>query len=160
MSKYVNITKDTYNKLQVLIEDENTPYNSFSDVVSHLLDLEDKYNALEETIEYEYELNNGFTKLFRITFIGNSTAKPEYYNIQSGKFEDNIRAWQTGNSMSEEELDSFIQFIVDEKNTGNSMSEEELDSFIQFIVDEKNRFALYITKEAEFTKDNIRIYRV
>ena len=93
---------------------------------------------MEETIEYEYELNNGFTKLFRITFIGNSTAKPEYYNMQSGKFEDNIRAWQTGNSMSEEELDSFIQFIVDEKN----------------------RFALYITKEAEFTKDNIRIYRV
>ena len=138
MSKYVNITKDTYNKLQVLIEDENTPYNSFSDVVSHLLDLEDKYNALEETIEYEYELNNGFTKLFQITFIGNSIAKPEYYNVKTGKFEDNIRAWQTGNSMSEEELDSFIQLKKKKKN----------------------RFALYITKEAEFTKDNIRIYRV
>lgn len=108
----ISISQDTHQRLVNLKIDENETFDS---VVNKLLDLEDKYTEIpEEIYEYEYMLNDGTSKLFRITFT--EKAEIEYYNRKNFKFEKSIRAWYTGNRISEFELKKFVRFIVKESN--------------------------------------------
>lgn len=109
--KGISISIETHKRLVKLKQNED---ETFDDVVRRILDLDEKYNVQEEIYEYEYMLKNGKSKLFRIIY--SDTVKIEYYNRRSFEFEGNIRAWNTGNRISEEELNSFIRFIVKESN--------------------------------------------
>lgn len=106
----ISISEETHQRLTNLKRDGET----YSDVLENLLNLEEKYTVRTETFEYEYMLKNQKTKLFRVTFSDKVTI--EYYNRKTFKFEEDIRAWYTGNRISEEELNSFIRFIVKESN--------------------------------------------
>lgn len=108
----ISISPDTHQRLVNLKIDENETFDS---VVNKLLDLEDKYTEIpKEIYEYEYMLKDGTSKLFRITFT--EKAEIEYYNRKNFKFEKSIRAWYTGNRISEFELNNFVRFIVKESN--------------------------------------------
>lgn len=106
----ISISEETHQRLTNLKRDGET----YSDVLENLLNLEEKYTVRTETFEYEYMLKNQKTKLFRVTFSDKVTI--EYYNRKTFKFEEDIRAWYTGNRISEDELNSFIRFIVKESN--------------------------------------------
>ena len=105
----VPISEETHARLSKL-KGEDT----FDTVVNNLLELEETYNMPEETVEYEYYLKNGKTKVFHVIF-GNTTTI-EYYNRRTHKFEQDIRAWFTGNRISDAEIDAFIRFIVKDSN--------------------------------------------
>ena len=107
----ISISPEVHQRLVNLKENDNETFDS---VVTKLLDLEDKYSELPvETYEYEYIIDNG-SKLFRVTF--SDKVEIEYYNRKEFNFEKSIKAWYTGNRISEEELNSFIRFIVKESN--------------------------------------------
>ena len=108
--KGINVSQKTHERLLNLKREEDT----FDDVVSRILDMDDKYNVKEETYEYEYILKNHKSKLFRVTY--SDKIHIEYYNRNTFEFEDNISAWYTGNRISEDDLNSFIKFIVKESN--------------------------------------------
>lgn len=100
-------TKDRLKKLKKT--------DTFDKVINNLLDLEEKYADIpEEIYEYEYMLKNGKSKLFRIIF--SETVNIEYYNRDDFDWQDDIRAWYTGNRISDEELDNFIKFIIKDSN--------------------------------------------
>lgn len=108
----ISISPDTH---QRLIDLKTSDKETFDSVVNKLLDLEDKYTEIpKEVYEYEYMLSEGKSKLFRITFHDKVTI--EYYNRRTFKFEKSIKAWYTGNRISELELNNFIRFIVKESN--------------------------------------------
>jgi hypothetical protein len=106
----VPISEETHQRLTKLKGENDT----FDDVVNKLLELEETYNMPEETMEYEYILPNGKTKVFRVVF-GDKT-KIEYYNRRKYDFEKDIRAWFTGERISDSEINSFIRFIVKDSN--------------------------------------------
>lgn len=107
----VHVQSETHQRLQNL---KTNPDETFDSVVSRLLDLEDKYNPLSETYEYEYLLAENRSRLFRVTF--SDKISIEYFNRRSFKFEKNIRAWTFPDDLSEQELDLFIRFIIKESN--------------------------------------------
>lgn len=107
----VHIQSKTHKRLHNL---KTNPGETFDSVVSRLLDLEDKYNPISETFEYEYLLPDNRSRLFRVTY--SDKISIEYYNRKSFEFENNIRAWAFPNDLSEQELDLFIRFIIKESN--------------------------------------------
>jgi hypothetical protein len=109
MVSKINITPETHKKLTSLKKEEE----SFNDVITHLLDFEDKFNPLAEIHEYEYIFNNQ-SRLFRVTFGEKVTI--EYYSMKTHTFESNIQVWNDVEKVSEEELHSFIRFIVKESS--------------------------------------------
>ena len=109
--KTIFVQPETHKRLKNLKRNEEETFDS---VVSRILDLDDKYNTTEEVYEFEYILKNQKSKLFRVTYGENVVI--EYYNRRTFEFEKNIKAWDTGNSISEEELNAFIRFIVKDSN--------------------------------------------
>lgn len=110
MTITIAVQDETHKRLGLLKKTDET----FDEVISRLLDLDDKYNPIDIIYEYEYMLKNQKSKLFRVIF--GEKVSIEYYNRRIHEFESNIKAWNTGNNISEEELDSFIRFIIKESN--------------------------------------------
>jgi len=108
----ISVSPETHQRLCNL---KSSDKETFDSVVNKLLDLEDKFTDMPtEIFEYEYILNNGKSKLFRVIYSDKVTI--EYYNRKKFQFEKSITAWYTGNRISEEELNQFIRFIVKESN--------------------------------------------
>ena len=109
-SNYTTITvsRETKQRL-VQLKGEDT----FDNVISNLLDLEERYNLPTEIIEYEYQIKEG-SKLFRVTY--SDKVKIEYCNRKELKWESDIKAWFTGARISDDELNSFIRFIIKDAN--------------------------------------------
>lgn len=96
----------TYNKLYELRK--NKGFTSWNEVVLKLIEMDQKYNRLEKTIEYEFiTLTN--SKVFRVTF-GSSKPLVEYYNPKG--WDTHISAWDNYPKISKEDKDLFITFIV------------------------------------------------
>ena len=109
--KKIPVRKETHKRLLKLKENGDCTFN---DVVRKLLDFEDRNNMPKKIYEYEYLLENGQSKLFRIIY--SDSISIEYYNYRTHDFERNIKAWTTGNYVSEHEIYSFIHFIVQENS--------------------------------------------
>ena len=107
--RQINITAETHKKLSALKRENDT----FNDVITLLLNLEDKYNPIDIVYEYEYQFSNG-TRLFRIIY--SDTIKIQYYSMSTHNFENNITAWNSVEKVPEKELNEFIRFIVKESN--------------------------------------------
>ena len=101
----VRIDRTTHRRLKRLKEKDE----SFDSVLNRLLDLEDKYSEKVESFEYAY-VCNGISKVFKVIFDEKVTI--EYFNPKSNEFVMDIRAWQSVDALSEEELDSFVRFII------------------------------------------------
>lgn len=119
----ISISEETHNRLTKLRDTHNEP--TYDAVLNKLLDLEEKYNPPTETYEYEYQINNGNSKLFKITFA--DTVKIEYYNYKTHTFEENIQAWFTGERISDKEIDLFVKFII---KTSSILQLYEMDNEI------------------------------
>lgn len=102
----IQVSRQTHQRLKDLKENPDVTFDS---VVNKLLDLEEKYATEAESYEYEY-LTEHTSKLFRITFDEKVTIA--YYNSVSNSFEKDIMAWQSVDALSEDELNSFVRFIV------------------------------------------------
>ena len=118
----VHVSEETKKRLTKLKGND-----TYDTVVRKLLELEDKYNTITETYEYELMLQNNESKLFRVTY--SDEIDIEYWNSRSYSFEKDIRAWFTGYRISQKELDNFIKFII---KTANLMVLYEMeDELIQ-----------------------------
>lgn len=107
--KQINVSIDTKKKLSELKRDGDT----FNDVITRLLDLEDKYNPIDIVFEYEYQLFEG-TRLFRVIF--SDKVKIQYYSMKTHKFKNDIAAWNDVEKVPQQEMEDFIRFIVKESN--------------------------------------------
>lgn len=101
----VQIHRSTHQRLKNLKKDGE----SFDSVLNKLLDLEDKYTDKKEEYNYAYCTQNS-SKAFKVVFSDKTSIT--YFNQVTNMYEKDIRAWQEVNPLSEEELDSFIRFIV------------------------------------------------
>lgn len=117
----INVSIRTYNRLSALKKEDDT----FNDVVKSLLDMEDKYNFKEESIEFEYITQTNL-KMFKVVY-SEKKVQIEYFNNNNKKFEPKISAWDSYITISEEEKDEFLKFILKEsnqvllKNMGNEL---------------------------------------
>lgn len=97
----VQIRRETHQRIANLKEGDET----FDSVVNRLLDLEEKY--ADNTEEYEYSY---LSKVFKVVF--SDKVDILYFNPRTNGFEKDISVWQSVDALSEEELDSFVKFIV------------------------------------------------
>ena len=102
----ISVSRETHQRIKDLKEN---PDDTFDSVLNKLLDLEEKYADEPEVFEYEY-YTSYCSKLFKVEF-GKKTVL-SYFNPKSNMFEKDIRAWQEVNPLSEDDLNSFIGFIV------------------------------------------------
>ena len=108
--KSINLTHNTHQKLSNLKKSDET----FDDVISRLLDMEDKFNPKDPIVcEYEWFFSKG-SRVFQVSYGDIITIK--YYSKRTNSFESNIKAWNSKGAVPEEELNSFISFIVKESN--------------------------------------------
>ena len=105
----INVSAETKERLIQLKGDD-----TFDTVIRNLLELEDKYNTITETYEYELILKGSESKLFRVTY--SDKVEIEYWNSRTYEFEKNIEAWFTGYRISQRDLDNFIKFIIKDSN--------------------------------------------
>ena len=122
----LTIAESTYNKLKSLKQDGET----FDDVVRKLVDMDQKYNIHDETIEFEF-LTETNSKVFRVIF-ENNAHKVEYWNKTS--FSNSIRAWNNYPSISDEDKELFISFIVKETSFNLLKSIDGAADFGNFII--------------------------
>ena len=97
----VQIRRETHQRIANLKRDGET----FDSVVNKLLDLEEKYSDNTEEYEYSY-----LSKVFKVIF--SDKVDILYFNPVTNSFEKDITVWQSVDALSEEELDSFVKFIV------------------------------------------------
>ena len=109
-ARVINVSHSTYERLAALKQGNDT----FNDVVTKILDLEDKYNQKDESIEFEYVTPTNL-KMFKVVYSENET-QIFYYNVAKKRFEKSIKAWDTYLSISKEEKDEFLKFILNENN--------------------------------------------
>lgn len=121
--KSIFVQPETHKRLNDLKQDSET----FDGLINRLLDLEDRFNPIEEVFEYEYIylaettkesdgkiIPNYQSRLFRVIY--GETIKKQFYSMKSHDFEDNIEAWNYFPSMPMGAIDSFIKFIIKESN--------------------------------------------
>lgn len=107
-SQGMTIAASTYEKLAELKSDDET----FDDIIRKLVDMDLKYNAKSEIVEYEF-MTVDTNKLFRVIFEKNKHSV-EYYSKKG--FSNKIIAWNEFPPISDYDKDLFIEFIIQESS--------------------------------------------